>query len=339
MAKILGRQYSVGIGREGVGVRGAPVEPQFWIPLSEAPGIENKVTLIQDEQGYGVLEDSVDIKTGNKWAEGSIIGRLRIKSIGLLLLNIFGTSTPQADTPVAGKTTHTFTVQESNQHPSFTIGIDDPQAGDIGHALGMLEMLEIKAEIGEPIVFTANIQAKKSQSLTVSPGFPTTPELIFTAKDMTAYFAATATALATANPTNIRSATIRFITPLEKDFVLGQEDPNDINNLTFGMEIEITKSYVDTTYKDYFLTAGGRALRLVIANVAQEKLQFDLNQIKLTDWSKSTDLNNLLVETLTFRANYKLADAKMVQAVLVNTQASYTAAGAGGGLAAKAEIA
>ena len=91
MAKKLGRQYSIGIGREASGARGAPAVPQFWVPLSEAPSIENQVNLIEDEQSYGVIEDSVDIKTGNKWAEGSFLGRLRIKSIGLLLLNIFGT--------------------------------------------------------------------------------------------------------------------------------------------------------------------------------------------------------------------------------------------------------
>lgn len=340
MAKIVGREYSVGIGREGLGVRGAPAEPQFWIPLSEAPGVENRVTLIEDEQSRGVIEDSVDIKAANKWADGSLSGRVRIKSIGLLLLNVFGTINTTPNSPITGKHTHIFTVQQGHQHPSFTLGINDPQAGDIAHPLCMLDRLEIRAELEEAIVFNADLQAKQSEALTVTPGFPTTPELIFTAKDMKVYFAATQSVLINADPTNVKSAAITFLTPTEKDFILGQEDPSDINNMTFGITIEITKSYVDTTFKDYFLGASGRAMRLKIqSSVANESLQIDLNQVKLTDWSKSPDLDGLVVETLTFRANFKLADSKMAQAILVNAQASYTAEIAGSGLGAKAEIA
>jgi len=338
MAKRLGREYSVGVGIEGSAVRGIPADPQFWIPLSEAPGIENRVTLIEDKQGYGVIEDSVDVQDANKWADGSITGRVRIKSIGLFLLNIFGTCNTTPNSPV-GYNTHVFTVQQGNQHPSFTIGIADPQAGDIGHPLGMIEKLEIKAELEEPIVFTADLVAKQSESFAVTPAFPTTPELIFTAKDMKAYFAATAAALSDDSPTNVKSATIRFLTPLEKDFILGSEDPNDINNTIFGIEIEITKSYIDTTFKGYFLGATGRAMRLRIASGATEKLQITLNQVKLMDWSKTPDLDGLMTETLLFRAHFKLADSKMAQATLINTQTSYVEGIGGSQLSARAKIA
>jgi len=339
MAKILGREYDVGIGREGSGVRGTAVAPQFWIPL-RAFDFDTKVSTVVDGQSRGVIEGSTDVTVVNKWAEGTFEGRVRLKSIGLLLLNVFGTINTDDDTPASGEYTHTFTVQQGHQHPSFSLGSDDPVTGDMVYPLCMLRRLELKAELGEFVVFLADSVSKQGESLTLTPAY--TAEDEFTAVDVEFYEAATAVALATANPSNIKSVSIVFETGVGKDDVLGKVDPDDILNATegaFQATIEITKAYENTTFKDYYEAGTGRAIRVKIQDSGNEKIQIDFNQVKMTGWERSSDLDGMIIETLTYVANFKIADSKMVQAVLVNTQSSYVAEGAGGGLSAKAEIA
>jgi hypothetical protein len=343
MSKAIGRDYKVGISREGSGLRGTASAPQFWTPHSSFD-FDDKVLTITDEQSYGVIENSVDVQIVKKWAEGTLEGRVRDKAIGLMLLNTLGVVSTSDDTPESGVYTHTFTVGQNNQHPSLTISVDDPVAGDKAYSLAMIKKLDIKAELEEAIMFSADVISKTSSATTLTPAYAA--ENIFTAVDMEVGFAATAAALGSAVYDKIKSVSISIDTGVEKDDILGQYDPDDIHNKSLGITIEITKAYENTTYKDYYKEATGKAMRVkmegedtTIGTTSHPKLQFDFNQIKVIEWSKSTDLDGIVIETFTLKANFKIADAKMVQAVLVNTQDSYNAEIAGGELGVRAEIA
>ena len=62
---------------------------------------------------------------------------------------------------------------------------------------------------------------------------------------------------------------------------------------------------------------------VIISTTKSPKLTFDLNKVVIEDWSKSTDLDGIAIETITLKANFKIADAKMIQVELVNTNADY----------------
>jgi hypothetical protein len=324
MSKYTGRDVKIGIGKESV--RGSATPSSFWIPRRDFD-VEDKAVIVVDDQSYGIIEDSIDAKVVNKYCEGKISGLVRDKAIGLLLLNALGYGTPTTASPEANVYTHTFTVLQSHQHPSLSINVDDPTVGDKSYALGMLKTLEIDSVVNEFVTFNADFYARTATPATVTAAY--VAENLFTADGVTIKFAVTATALSAATATAVKSATIRIEKELEKDDVLGSVEPADFLNKTLRIAIDVERAFVDTTFKDFFLTASPTAVRLaitsgaIVGTVTNPSITFDLNQAKITDWTTSKDLDGLATESFTLKANFKIADAKMVEARLVNTQSVY----------------
>jgi hypothetical protein len=81
-------------------------------------------------------------------------------------LNLFGAISSSGANPY----THAFTVAETNQHQSLTIGLaDDTQ--DRQFALAMLDSVEISANINEFVKITSNFKAKKSVDGSLTPAY------------------------------------------------------------------------------------------------------------------------------------------------------------------------
>lgn len=314
MSKLTGRDIKIGIAKETS--RGTPTTATYWIPRSDLD-FEEKTELIIDEQGYGVIEDSVDVKAVSKWGEGSLGGIVRDKAIGLFLLNIFG---QVSSTPYSGVYEHTFTILQSHQHPSLTIEVDG-DVEDVQYPLTMLKSLEIVAEVNEYVLFTAEFISQTNTATPTSAAY--VAENIFTAEDVKVYFADDTTGLAGASETKIKSATIKIEKNIEKDDVLGSLSPEDFLNKTMSIEVEVTKNYEDNTFRDMYSTATPKAMRLAIKSGTPTSLTIDLNQVKITDWSRDRGLDDITKETFTLKANFKIADAKMAQAILINDVSSY----------------
>jgi len=323
MTVYTGRDIKVGIARESSG-RGTPVAATYYIPRNDF-SFEDKANVVIDEQGYGVIEDSVDEKITSKWAEGDLGGLVRSKAIGLLLYNALGSSSPTgaSGSPSAGLYTHTITVSQSHEHPSITITVDDPTEGDRTFALAMLNTLEISAERNEFVTFSANMMAKSSTPSTATPSYVS--ETSFISPDVTAKFKPTLSGIGGKTNTVLKSATITIEKELEKDDVLGKIDPENFLNKTLRVSIEMTKNYENTTFKDMYMTSSPTAMRLGIVSSSGSPigLTVDLNQVKITEWATEKGLDDLITETFTAKANFKLADSQMIKALLVNDVASY----------------
>ncbi len=314
MSKFTGRDIKIGIAKEAL--RGTPVAATFWIPRSTFD-FDDKATTIIDEQGYGVIEDSVDVKVVSKWSEGSISGMVRDKAIGLFLLNTFGQTT---STPEGASHKHTFTIANNHQHPSLTVSIDGGVA-DEWRPLTMVKTLEINANINEAVLFTAELIGQVSAGEAATAAY--VAENSFTSEDVKVYFAATAADLGVAAETKVKRARIRIDKEVEKDDVLGSVTPEDFLNKTVRVEIEVEKNWENNTFRDYFTAGTGRAMRLAIESGTPTSLTVDLNQVKITDWNKEMGLDDIVKETFTAKANFKIADAKMIEARLINSQENY----------------
>ena len=324
MGKYTGRDVKIGIAKEST--RGVATPSSFYIPRRDFD-LNDKATIIVDDQTYGIIEDSVDAKVVNKYSEGKISGLVRDKAIGLLLLNAIGYGTPTSSSPEANVYTHTFTVLQSHQHPSLTINVDDPTVGDKSYALGMLKSLELVAVTNEFVIFNADFYAKTATPATITAAY--VAENLFTADGVTFKMAATATALSAATAIDIKSATVRIEKEIEKDDVLGNINPDDFVNKTLRISVDVERAFEDTTFRDYFMTASPMAVRVAITSGAivgtatNPSITFDLNQAKITDWTASKGLDELNTESFTLKANFKIADSKMVECRLVNTQSAY----------------
>lgn len=323
--------FITGEGYEIAYPRGTQVAPVYWIPR-RAFDFDEKVTVIRDEQAYGVIEDGVGVRVVQRWAEGILQGVMRGKVIGLFLLNVFGklSSTVQAGADDEAYK-HVFTIHTDHQHPSMTLATETPEE-ELAYPLCMLRKLTILAELNEMVLFTAEMIAKKGE--TASPAL--TPAYVvdddFACGDLSVKFAADTSGLAAATATKVRSVEMTIDNDIERDDVLGSNDPNDFLNKTVKVDIVVTKLYEDNTFRGYFTAGTGKAMRISIENTAKllqtggslyPKLVVDLNKVNLVDWSVDKTLEGLLVETLTIKASFKIADSEMIEATLTNLQANY----------------
>ena len=325
MPKSIGRDIKIGIGKETV--RGTATPSAYWIPRADFD-FDDKRTVMQEEQGYGVIEDVTSGRVVSKWAEGSLGGIVRVKAIGLFLLNALGQVSVSADDPEAGVHTHTFTVLSSHQHPALTLNVDDPNEGDVAYPLGMLNSLELVAEINEYVKFSADFMAKPGESATVTAAYVVEPN--FACNDVTVRMADIAAEVDTASAISVKSASILIEKEVEKDDVLGNISPEDFLNKTIKATITITKAYEDTTYKALFQSGTVQALRVnmtdsatTIGSATAPQLYFKFNQVQITDWVVDKGLDAIMIETITLKAQFKIADSKMLEAVLINTAVSY----------------
>lgn len=156
MAKIIGRQFQVGIAKETT--RGTVAAPSFWVPFNDLT-LDEKQDKVFDAQAYGIIEDSVAALTTKKYVEGTLTANLYDSTFGLMLFALLGTLT--SHTVHSGETTvwdNIFNVAESTQHQSLTLAIHDPATGkDYAHANTVISKLEIKYALKQFVQYTATV--------------------------------------------------------------------------------------------------------------------------------------------------------------------------------------
>jgi hypothetical protein len=312
MGKYTGRDIKIGIGKETS--RGTPHAASYWIPRRDFD-VEDKVLTVIDDQGYGVIEDSTDIKVVSKYAEGNIAGLVRANDVGLLVHAALGS--PVAVTGSAASAyTHTYYVLQTHQHPSLTIEVDDPVEDDVQFPLAMINSLEIVADVNEFVLFNVGFMSLPSTATPVTAAYTASPRT-FTAKDVHVTIADTTTGLplTTSSPIEVKGVTFTIEKEVEKDDILGSVSPTDFLNKTVRVSVVVRKNYTDVNFKDRFTAASPMAMRILIEDTdvaissspaAYPKIRIDLNQVKITDWTVSRDLDGVLAEEFTAKANFKM---------------------------------
>ena len=329
MAKGIGRLLQFGIAREAV--RGTlEAAATFWVPFNEL-GVEEKDTKVVDEQSRGIIEDSVGQTIVKQWAEGSVRAPIGDASFVLFLYSLFGTlvTTDNADANPVVKD-HTIDIAQSAQHAALTLFLDDPLAAqDYRHALGVIPSLEILYEQGKFIEFNAVLKAKKGTASTLTPASNT--ENRFVPQHLTFKQAATQAGLGAAGATIIKSLSLKIDQNIEDDDVLGNIAPVDFLNKQFMIEGQIEAIWQnESDFKTNALAGTVRALRLdlkntdvIIGTSANPQLLIDLYRVVFKEITRPVRINELVKQTLSFKAHYSLTDSKMARIVATNIQASY----------------
>jgi len=322
MTKFIGRKIEIGIGREGT--RGTAVAPSYWLSLMNAD-FDDKFEGVVDENTLGIIEDSTDFKVTKKWSEGKLSGKIADKSFGYFLRALMGTITSAVKETTAY--THTCSVLQSAQHPTVTIEAKNPNQ-QLKFANGAIDNLTIKAELGKFVEFEADVKAKLGVASTNSPSY--VAENSFLAKDVTVKFADTVAGLDGASAICVKNVEIKFDKNLESDDCLGSNEPSDYLNKQFSVTGSIELNYDATTYKTLALAGTLKCVRVSIQDTtvtigasSNPTLKIDLAKVKFTEWGKSSDLNSIVKETLTFKALYSLGDTSLVSIVLTNALAGY----------------
>ena len=327
MSKFIGRLVDIGIAKEAV--RGTPLDPTFWLPQASLT-IDEQVQQVVDPSSVGVIEDAIDANITEKFVEGTLEGMIRAESFGLLLLNALGVDTPSADDPEAGVHTHVFSVGQTAQHPSLTLGVKEPNS-EKRYALAMLTSLDIAVALNEYAKFTANFRAKVGVDDSLTPVYVEADERkIFLPQHGEFKTAVDLTGLSGASAVEIKGFTLSINKNVEDDQVVGSLDPTDILNTQFEIEGTVELMYEDSTFVDFLLADTARALRLTLENTditigssTNPKLEIDLAKVKFSEVTKPFTNDDLITQTLSFKGLYDISDAKMVEVTLINETPSY----------------
>ncbi|RMD70285.1 MAG: hypothetical protein D6822_04360 [Cyanobacteria bacterium J149] len=322
----IGRTRAVGIGKETTW--GTAVSPSYWLPLTDID-YKNKIEAVVKEGMRARIEATYGHDVAKQWAEGSLGGNVFSESFGLLLYGTLGSvSTASNADPSGNVYDHTFTVSNSNSHPSLTIGVDDTEIGDKNFAGATLNSLELQMERENYVKFSADFIGKASASATLTPSFGT--EYLLRPQDVTFKHASDSSGLGAASATAVQSMTLTIEKNAESNFNLGSTDPSRVYNKQFAVTLKVDLLYTDDTLHDYWKAGTSRAVEITITNTdqvigtsANPSLDIILYSGQIVEWENSGGIDDIQTQTLTFRADYSASDSKMIQAVLTNLVTSY----------------
>jgi hypothetical protein len=128
----------------------------------------------------------------------------------------------------------------------------------------------------------------------------------------------------------VKSAVITIEKEIEKNDVLGSVDPDDILNKTVRVGLVVEKTYEDATFRDLYTSATPKAVEFKMTSsspfgtpVVYPTLTVLLNQVYITDYVVAKGLDDIVTETLTMKATFKIADAEMIEVNLRNQVSAY----------------
>lgn len=277
------------------------------------------------ESAIGRIESPVQAHVIGKHAEGDFEGEIRDQSFGLLLLALYGSLATTG--PTDSRYTHTFTTDNTAQHDSLALKVADPNQ-TILFKLLMLNSLSINVTLDEVVSFAANFMSKGSVASSGTPTF--TEENKFHRKHVSIRVANDTSGLDAASNLSVKSLTINYNKNLMLDNVLRTASPEDILNQTMTIDGELTLNYEDQTFKNYMLDGTTKALRLRLTNTdatigasSNPQLDIVLNNVSFFDWEPDRSLDDIVSQTISFRANFVPGATAQSSAVLYNEIASY----------------
>ena len=321
--EIMGRELEVGFATEAVrGSAESTVDKWF---KKVACNIVEKADHAQDDATKGVLEDQEGRRVTQKYVEGNIEGIAHVDALGYLFASLYG---KVVTTTVSGSVKdHVFTLRQNIEHQSLTVFVKDGGVQQLKIAGAMVNTLELSATIDDYIRFVANIVGKTAADDTNSPSYDT--EYDFIGRDIVVKVADSEAGLAAATPIKAKSISVKHDQGLVRDHVFGSLNPDDIYNAKHSIDGELVLNFGEETYKDLFLSDSAKYMSIIITGEADlggtkyPTITYIFNKIMFDDWNRSGGNDELVTQSLKFKAYYNEADGEASQVTLRNLTSSY----------------
>lgn len=311
MTKNIGRRVEAAIAFESS--RGVGIAPKYALGKIDF-SLFDKTVEVRDDSSIGRIEDSNAKFVVEKYSQGSIGGILGANSALYLLGLAFG-GTPTAGSVSDSRYPWTLTVSNTNQHVSGSLITKDANQTLI-HKLLMLEQLEISVDMEDAVRFDAEFIAKVARTSTQS--IPTyVDDFKFTKRKAKIYLATDVSGLSAATRTSIKSLKLTIKKNLVRDSAIGTAEPEDILNQQLSVEGEIKLNYGDQTIKNLMLNGTYKALRIfmesenLIGSTSYGDLTLDLSKVDFFGWEPDAPNDEIVTNTINFKANYDLSNAMM----------------------------
>ncbi|MEU2203586.1 phage tail tube protein [Microbacterium oleivorans] len=313
----IGRREGIGIGIESVA--GTAVAPQCWLRWLDN-GFQNKTTTIENESAMGVVERVNDSDVVQKWAEGTIGGKVTSQGIGYLLLGMFGSVSTGAAS--GGIYPHTFSVSQSAVPTTLTVARTSPLTSQ-RHSYAVLDNLEITAETGGWVQVSSAIKARVGATSTETVAFTTEKE--FTSKNVVLKLAENTAGLAAAPAVGTSRVQLTIERSSEAFYPLGTDDAPEFMRGAFEARGEFVVRLTDTQYESDFLSNAAKAMSIAITNDT-ESLTFTASQVRYRELEHTKDRDNVVTATVQFFCEFDQSANSSIVPVLRNTKTAYAAA-------------
>jgi hypothetical protein len=321
MPRFIGRRDAVGVGKETT--PGTAVAPAAWQPHL-ALTLDPKTDQIQNTSAIGRREEVNDSAVVGQHAEGSINGKITDLTFGYFLVNAFGSEVSAVKETTAYN--HTFTVNNNTTPPYLTIARVNPVVSR-RYALARLTDLEIEVAQGDWAKFTASIMSKTGASAADTAAY--TDENEFTSKHTVVKIATDTAGLAAASAVDIKSIKLKINSKAEKWIPFGAIDPTEFDLNEFSVTGEMVLRYTDTTIEALGNANTRQAMSISLINTdttigasSNPALVFTMPKVRLSPITLDDNLNQVINQTVNFTAEFDVAAASMISAVLTNTRST-----------------
>ncbi len=321
MSKFIGRLVQLGIAKESE--RGVGAAPVLWVPQVNLT-INPMIDEARIEGVLGSIADSEGRLVTEKYCEGELTAELRDQSFGFWLYNLLGSVSSGA---YLGAKKHSYSLLNTNNHQSLALTVKYSDLATEMLKLVMINRLELTANLDGLVQYLVGFTSKAPAISSATPS--NTLENKFSKKHVNLKIAADVDSLAAATALEIKTLSVAFEKNTERDSVMGTVQPIDILNRTFSVEGSVSLNYEDNTIRDYMLNNDTKALQIEILNddvsigTTNPSLTLIFPKVDFSGWTPNLALEDIVSQTVNFKANYDLTDGIIKTCDLVNEKESY----------------
>lgn len=295
----------------------------FWVPWVST-SIETKVMKERQNGAYGNIADSDEAFVTGKYCQGTLEGEIRAEALGLLLSNVIGATPTSTGGPAY---THTYTLADTlNQHQSLTIVVQDPtEIGTTVYQNAMINTFNVVVEPTGMVKYSIEFMASSPKDWArLTPAFTASGDK-YLHQHLAFKLAANVAGIAAASTIDLKRLEFTFNKNILIDWIDGTLQPGDIHNQSFSFEGNLTLNYEDRTYRNYMLDNTFRAMEIKFLKDANDTWTMQFPYVDFSEWEPSNELDNIVTQTLQFKANYDATNAAKIisTCTLINGTASY----------------
>lgn len=317
MGKIIGRLVDLGIMVEGTGAsRGAGGTITNWIPKSNIT-FDDKVLKARSTVGYGTINlEGNQALVARRHAEGVIDFDLHDQSFGLFLRALL--SGYSSSGPADSAYTHTFSLQNDNQHRSLAFGYEEASIGDLSYRLCMIESLTMTIVPEDVVKITATFMGRHS----ATAGNHTVTYIAenkFLGRHLTFKVEDATGDLAAGSNIPVRSLTLNFAKNLRLVHNSGTVEPEDILNQGFRVTGEVELDYENRTYAELMNTGDYKAVRVQLINTevligvtSRPQFIIDLSRCDFESWEPARPNDELSTQTFQFVGLHDITNGNVI---------------------------
>jgi hypothetical protein len=321
MSKFIGRLVQLGIAKETE--RGAGAAPVLWVPQVNL-AINPMIDEARIEGALGSIADSEGKLVTEKYCEGELTAELRDQSFGFWLYNLLGSVSSET---YSGAKKHSYSLLDTNNHQSLALTAVYSDLATEMLKLVMINRLELTANLDGLVQYLVSFTSKAPATSSATPS--NTSENKFSKKHVNLKIADDIDGLAAATALEIKTLSVAFEKNVERDSVMGTIQPIDILNRTFSVEGSVSLTYEDNTIRDYMLNGDEKALQVEILNddvtigTTNPSFKLVFPKVDFSGWTPNLALEDIVSQTVNFKANYDLTNGVVSTCELVNEKESY----------------